>query len=118
MGGTFCELEKAFHCVNHGIVVDKPEFYGISGKFLWYKLISQLGTKKYSLVQLMRMIIFLLDVKSYTLGSSGFDMGFVILLIYFNDLHKIRDNDAKVVLFANDTSIAVTTSFQEGVQTI
>jgi len=34
MGGKFCDIEKVFECVNHGIPVHKLEFYGISGKFL------------------------------------------------------------------------------------
>ena len=33
VGGTFCDLKKFFEYVNRGIIVDKLEFSGISGKF-------------------------------------------------------------------------------------
>jgi hypothetical protein len=32
VGGIFCELEKTFTCVNHGILILKLKFYGIVGK--------------------------------------------------------------------------------------
>ena len=77
VGGIFCDLEKAFDCVNKGILVDKLEFYGISGKFLTF-LQFYLGERYHKL--LIDKINANGSVssrwkKSYKWGSSGFDLG-------------------------------------------
>jgi hypothetical protein len=33
VGEIFCDLDKDLYCFNHGILVDKLEFRGISGDF-------------------------------------------------------------------------------------
>jgi hypothetical protein len=64
----------------------------------------------------MLKLMFLLDIKSYKLVSSGFDLG-SIAFSYMNDLPKITGKDAEVVLNADVTSIIVTNSNQGGLQT-
>jgi hypothetical protein len=33
IGGIFCDLQKAFDCMDHKILMNKLEFYDIEGKF-------------------------------------------------------------------------------------
>ena len=37
VGGIFCDLQKAFDCVNHDILLEKIKYYGITGTV--YKII-------------------------------------------------------------------------------
>ena len=110
VGDIFCDLEKPFDCINHKILLAKLEFYGTDGKLKKKKIASYL-TGKY---------------KKLTLGSVTnnsksskweetrkdvpqiFILGPLFFLFYINDLPKIIDNDANMILFADDTSILVT----------
>jgi len=32
VGGIFCDLHKAFDCINQAVLLENMKFYGISGK--------------------------------------------------------------------------------------
>ena len=79
VGGIFCYLEKNSVCVNHEILVDKPKFYGISGKFL--TVIQSHLRQRYQKVLTDKINAY--DSvssrwkKCYKWCSSGFDLGSV-----------------------------------------
>ena len=50
VGGIFCDLQKAFDCVNHSILLAKMSFYGITG--IGNKLMKSYLENRYQRVSL------------------------------------------------------------------
>jgi hypothetical protein len=111
VGGIFCDLQKAFDCVKHNILLTKLEFYGVTGRTL--QLIKSYLEGRYRKVVLDSNLP---DSASYwrevkhgvPQGSMGSILGPLLFLLYINDLPKIVKHKAEVVLYADDTSIIIT----------
>jgi hypothetical protein len=69
VGGMFCDLHKAFNCVNHGILLSKLEFYGIKDSFL--KLIKSYLQDRYQKVKLSTQNYYTLTSKDWRKISHG-----------------------------------------------
>jgi hypothetical protein len=92
--------------VNHKILLDKLEFYGIEGKFK--TLIKYYLTGRQQRVVLDNIIDSNNTSKWETIKcgvSQGSILGPLFFLFYINDLPKILNKDNSMVLYADDTSI-------------
>jgi len=123
IGGIFCDLEKAFDCVNHKILLFKLEFYGITGNH--YKLYKSHLTNRYQRI--------LLYNENGTITTStwakiehgvpqGLVLGPLLFLIFMNDLPKFVNDKSVPILFADDTSILLShsnpTDFNNNINTV
>jgi hypothetical protein len=109
VGGIFCDLQKAFDCVNYDILLSKMECYGISGK-------ANSLIKCY-LQDSQRTLVDHDSKKYYSEWDSVTDgvpqrsiLGPLLFLSYVNDIPNIISDISNPVLYADDTSFIITNS--------
>ena len=98
--GIFIDLKKAFDTINHDILLDKLERYGIRGVGL--KWLSSYLIDRQQFVKLGDYKSTLLDIKCGV--PQGSILGPKLFILYINDICKVSDV-FKFVLFADDTNI-------------
>jgi len=110
--GFFCDLEKAFDCVNHDILLYKLKFYGISDMALQLYQ-SYLGNRH------CRTAIYNGSKNSNKVSDwakvrhgvpHGSILGPLLFLLYISDLPKIINKTSPPIIFADDISILCTHS--------
>jgi hypothetical protein len=107
--GLFCDLQKAFDCVNHDILLSKMKFYGITG--IANKLIESYLRNRYQ-----RVVINDNRLNKYHSEweqihhrvPQGSVLGPLFFPLYINDLPKSVSEKSSPVLFADHTSFIIT----------
>ena len=104
--GLFCDLEKAFDCVNHEILQKKLDFYGIKGKFL--DLIQSFIQGRYQKIFINKNSACDDTSSEWTIIMHGSILGPLLFFVCVNDLPLLANDKLKIFLSADDTSAIVT----------
>jgi len=109
VSGIFWDLEKAFNCVNHDILLSKCEFYGFRDRT--NTLLRAYLSDRYQRVLIDNTFSNNTTFSEWGKLKHGVPQGSVLgplfFLLYINDLPNIITDLPKLVLFADDTNIIV-----------
>ena len=108
IGGIFCDLTKAFDCVDHDLLMAKLKHYGIQDvTFNWLKsyLMGRKQRVKISVNENQTNYSSWETVKQGV--PQGSVLGPLLFTMYINDLPRCVSQDSKAILFADDTSVLV-----------
>ena len=102
LGVVFNDLKKAFNIVDHGILCQKLEYYGIQGRDLaWFK--SHLSNRK----QFTRVNGVDSSIQEMKIGvPQGSCLGPLLLLIYINDLPRAVQTSS-MSMFADGVAVTL-----------
>ena len=103
---VFIDLKKAFYTIDHGILLQKLECYGVdTAGIRWYESYIFGRTKKCVVIgKLSNSVSVTCDVPQ---GSS---LGPLLFLVYINDLPNCL-NTSTPRMFADDTSISYSSPY-------
>ena len=96
---VFCDLSKAFDVIDHTILLDKLNHYGIRG--IANNLLQNYLTNRQQYVQLENSKSSLKPIKCGV--PQGSILGPLLYLIYVNDIENSCDSN--ILSFADDTTI-------------
>lgn len=107
--GIFCDLSKAFDCVDHENLIRKLKHYGVKNTAL--DLVSS-----YLCGRTQRVVINGMQSTGSAVAMGvpqGSILGPFLFLVYINDLPNLVQDKHDIVLFADDTSLIFKVKRQE-----